>query len=317
MPQNYEHINRYERETIAEMRRNGVGWDLIGARLGRAGSSVWREYRRNRSCGGEYYPHAADEMAEKRRHIARKPLKIRGEIKAEVESKLKSYWSPEQIEGRFELEGREMASMMTIYNYLHTEEGEKHREYLRGPGGKRRENKKKFERIHDRVMISERPEEAAGRAVEGHWEGDTIRGPMKSSVCIMTMVDRKSMYLATGKMPTRAARHLNDAVEKATIGLPVKTLTVDNGMEFASHKKLSEKIDADIYFAHEGCPWERGLDENTNGLLRQFFPKGTDLEGVSEIELTHVTELINNRPRKALGFRTAKEVMTDYISRIE
>ena len=314
MPQNYEQINRYEREIIAEMRRNGESWNSIGARLGRAGSSVWREYHRNCRPSGEYFPHAADEMAAKRRHIPRKPRKIQGEIRKLVDSKLKLYWSPEQIEGRCKLEGVEMASMMTIYNFLGTPEGVEYNEYLRGPGKARRENKRKYARIHDRVMITERPVEADKREEEGHWEGDTIRGPMKSSACIMTMVDRKSMYLITGKMPTRAARHLNDAVGKSVAGLPVKTLTVDNGMEFASHKKLSKMIGAAIYFSHEGCPWERGLDENTNGLLRQFIPKGTDLDSVSELELEHITELINNRPRKTLGFQTPKEVMGKYVS---
>jgi len=314
MPQNYEHINRYEREIIAEMRSNGEGWNSIGARLGRAGSSVWREYQRNRSGEGEYFPHAADDMAEKRRHIARKPHRISGEIEVSVNKKLEAYWSPEQICGRFDMEDKDMASIMTIYNYLATQEGSEYRKYLRGPGAKRMENKKKFERIHDRAMITERPREADERMEEGHWEGDTIRGPMKSAVCIMTMVDRKSLYLATGKMPSRKAKHLNEAVERASDGVPLKTLTVDNGMEFASHKKLSGKIGADIYFAHEGCPWERGLNENTNGLLRQFFPKGRDLESVSETELANATELINNRPRKSLGFKTPNEVMGEYIS---
>lgn len=315
MPQNYEHINRYEREIIAEMRRNGEGWNAIGERLGRAGSSVWREYQKNRSEAGTYLPHDADAMAEKRRHIPRKPRRITGEIKLEVDRGLKQYWSPDQIEGRSKLYGMDMASLMTIYNYLGSEDGQELRKYLRGPSRKRRQNKQIRKRIHDRVMISERSSEAENRSEAGHFEGDTIRGPMTSSACILTMVDRKTRYLVAKKVNSRKAKDLNYAAENALDGLTIKTLTVDNGMEFASHKELSGRIDAEIYFAHSGCPWERGTNENTNGLIRQFFPKGMDLEGVGDDEIEHVTGLINNRPRKMFGYRTAIEMVAECMSK--
>lgn len=259
---------------------------------------------------GKYLPHAADEMAEQRRHIPRKPRKIAGEMKNQVEQKLKQYWSPEQIEGRAKLEGYAMACFMTIYNYLDTEEGRGCRQYLRGPSKRRKTNKKKHQRIHERTMIDKRPEEAEERKEPGHFEGDTVRGPMTSGSCIMTLTDRLTMYLATGKLDGRKAAYLNEAAENVAESMPIKTITVDNGMEFASHKELKEKTGADIYFAHPGCPWERGGNENINGLLRQFFPKGTDFDDVSEEELAHATDLINNRPRKLLGYKTPEEVKT-------
>lgn len=308
MPQNYEHINRHEREIIAEMRGNGKGWDAIGAGLGRAGSTVFREYHRNQTSGGRYLPRAADEMAEQRRHIPRKPRKVAGEMKKHIEDKLGEYWSPEQIVGRGRQEGFAMMTFMTIYNFLATEEGQKNRQYLRGPDKRRKRNKKSCERIHDRVMIDKRPQKAEGREEPGHWEGDTVRGPMKSASCIMTLTDRSTMYLKTAKLSSRKAADLNEAAAKVAKELPFKTITVDNGMEFASHKDLKMETGADIYFAHPGCPWERGGNENTNGLLRQFFPKGTDFEDVAEEELAHFTALINNRPRKTLGYKTPEEV---------
>ena len=312
MPQNYEQINKYEREIIAEMRGNRKGWDAIGARLGRSGSSAWREYHRNQTSGGKYLPGAADKMAEQRRHIPRKPRKIAGEVKKQVEQKLEQYWSPEQVEGRAKLEGYAMACFMTIYNFLETEEGQEYRQYLRGPGKKRKTNKKKHQRIHDRTMIDKRPKEAEERKEPGHCEGDTVRGPMTSGSCILTLTDRLTLYLATAKLDGRKAAYLNEAAEKVAESMPMRTITVDNGMEFASHKELKEKTGADIYFAHPGCPWERGGNENANGLLRQFFPKGTDFDDVSIEELAHATDLINNRPRKKLGYKTSEEVKATF-----
>lgn len=314
MPQNYEHINRYEREVIAQMRKNKKGWDEIGKSLGRCGSSVWREYQRNRGSNGEYFPRAADAMAEKRRHIARRPRKIAEEMADKIKEDLSKFWSPVEIMGRGLKDGYDMMAASTIYNFLKTEEGLPYSQYLRGPDKKRKSNRKKFERIHDRTMITERPEEVELRKKGGHWEGDTVRGPITSRCCVMTMVERASLFLVAAKLDEYKGACLNAAAEKEMKGLPVKTITVDNGMEFASHKKLSEMVDADIYFAHPGCPWERGLNENTNGLLRQFFPKGTNFENITEEELAYYIDLLNDRPRESLGFMTPGEVMTELMA---
>ena len=312
MPRAYEQISRYEREVIAQMRKEAAGWTVIGRRLGRAPSTIYREYHRNRSEEG-YLPHRADEEAAARRRVARRPRRIVGPVGRWVTEGLRRYWSPDQIQGRGVKEGQAPLSFMTIYRYLERPEGMRYRRYLRGPSPQRRQNRTVRERIHDRVMIDQRPPEAEGRTQVGHWEGDTVRGPMKSSACVMSLVERTSQFLVARRLAERSAEQLNDSARQAMKGLPFKTLTVDNGMEFASHKKLEELTGASIYFAHEKSPWERGLNEQVNGLIRQFFPKGTDFSKVSPAQLRRVVTLLNQRPRKSLGYKTPNEVMRSQI----
>jgi IS30 family transposase len=311
MPRTYEHVNGYEREVIAQMLREDSGWSVIGRRLGRAPSTIYREYRRNRTADG-YMPRGADRVAMARRRVARRPRRMVGAVRHWVTRGLKGYWSPEQIEGRGAREGRSSLSLMTIYRYLESPHGMRYRKYLRGPGKRRRHNRKFRERIHDRVMIDQRPKQVEARKQVGHWEGDTVRGPMKSSACLMSLVERKSQFLVSRLLAERNGETLNSSAHRAVKHLPFETLTVDNGMEFASHKKLEQLTGASIYFAHEKCPWERGLNEQVNGLLRQFFPKGTDFSRVSPAQLRRAVRLINERPRKSLGYRTPKEVMAKH-----
>lgn len=311
MPRTYEQISGYEREVIAQMLKEHAGWTAIGSRLGRSPSTIYREYQRNRTADG-YMPRRAHNKAWARRRVARRPRRIRGTVRDWVTRGLRRYWSPEQIEGRGALEGHLSLSLMTIYRYLERPEGTKYRRYLRGPSKRRRRNRQVRERIHDRVMIDQRPEAVERREQIGHWEGDTVRGPIKSPFCAMTLVERKSQYLVARLLKERSGRALNTAARGAIKGLPFKTLTVDNGMEFASHKHLEECTGASIYFAHEKCPWQRGLNEQVNGLLRQFCPRGTDFREVSAAQLRRAVRFINERPRKSLGYRTPKEVMATH-----
>ena len=308
MPRTYEQLNRYEREVIAQMLKEEAGWSAIGRRLGRAPSTVYREYYRNRRPEG-YLPRRAHHEAMGRRHMARRPRRIVDGVHRWVSGGLKQYWSPEQVEGRGAREGRGPVSLMTIYRYLEGPEGMSYRRYLRGPGKRRRHNRKVRKRIHDRVMIDERPKAVEERQEVGHWEGDTVRGPMKSAACLMSLVERRSQFLVARLLAERTGEALNGSARRAMKQLPFRTLTVDNGMEFASHKKLEEYTGVSVYFAHEKSPWERGLNEQVNGLLRQFFPKGTDFSKVSPAQLRRAVRLLNNRPRKSLGYRTPSEVM--------
>jgi len=157
-------------------------------------------------------------------------------------------------------------------------------------------------------MIDQRPAEVEKRERLGDVEGDTVRGPMKSSACILTLVDRSSQYLMARLLADRSAKTLNRAVQLVTKSCLIRTLTVDNGMEFAGHKELAERTGVDVYFAHEKCPWERGLNEQVNGLLRQFFPKGTDFSKVAPAQVRRAAHYINGRPRKTLGYKTPNEV---------
>lgn len=309
MPRAYEHLSRFEREIIAHMLGKSYSWVDIGEQLNRSVSTVWREYHRNRESDGHYRVRVAHERSLARRRRARRPRLIVGEVRREVTRGLKRYWSPDQIHGRGDREGEAMTSVMTMYRFLDRPEGQEYRKYLRHSDRARRRRKAIHERIHERVMIDERPREVEERREVGHWEADTVRGPMKTSSCVMSVVERVSQYLVARLLPERNAEHLNRAMAASMKGFPLKTVTVDNGMEFASHKELKKKTGASVYFAHEKCPWQRGLNEHENGLLRQFFPKGTNFETVSPAQLRRAICLINNRPRKSLGYRTPKEVM--------
>jgi len=214
------------------------------------------------------------------------------------------YWSPEQIEGRRKLKAMEPISRMTIYRHI-DEHPEELAEYLRGP----KKQTPKRERIHGRVMIYDRPGIVDLRSRMGDWEGDTIRGPMRSKECIATHVERRSYYLVARKMQQCNSNQMNKETIAGMKGLPIHTLTVDNGMEFGSFKKLENALGIQVYFAEEKKPWQRGRNENTNRLLRQFFPKGTDFSGVNPREVEQAVGLLNNRPRKALNYKTPKAIM--------
>lgn len=309
MPRAYEQLNRFEREIIAFMLSTSCSWVDIGKQLNRSVSTVWREYHRNREPDGRYWVREAHKRSLKRRHLARRPQVIVGGVKSDLVGGLRRYWSPDQIHGRGVQAGGVMPSVMTMYRFLDRPEGQAYRKYLRHSDRGRRRRKAIHERIHDRVMIDERAPEVEDRREVGHWEADTVRGPMKTSSCVMSVVERVSRYLVARLLPERNAENLNRAMAASMKGLPLKTVTVDNGMEFASHKELKNKTGASVYFAHEKCPWERGLNEQSNGLLRQFFPKGTDFGTVSPAQLRRAICLLNNRPRKSLGYRTPKEVM--------
>jgi len=305
MPRSYEQLNRLEREYIAVRRRQGATQAQIARELGRHGSTIGREIRRNRNARGYYYSIHAHHLALERRRKVRKPKKLAsGPLRRSVERALRMYWSPEQVEGRRQLKGMKPISRMTIYRHI-DEHPEELTEYLRAP----EKRKSKRERIHGRVMIYDRPEIVEQRLRVGDWEGDTIRGPIHSRACVATHVDRKNYYLVARKLQQCNGDQMNQETILGMEGLPIHTLTVDNGMEFASFKKLEQALGIQVYFAEEKKPWQRGRNENTNRLLRQFFPKGTDFSGVNPREVEQAVGLINNRPRKALNYRTPKAVM--------
>jgi len=307
MPLRYEHLSKMEREYIAVNIRKGRSLNSIADSLGRAVSTISREVRRN-GLGTVYLHRRAHRKALKRRHRPRR-LRILDDaaVRREVELRLKAYWSPEQIGGRWKLKkGRSVVSRTTIYRMIH-EDPARWLRYLRGPPRR----KKKYERIRERKMIDQRPVEVARRSRCGDWESDSIRGPIRSPAGLMTHVERATKYLVSGLLADRKASTFNALSKKLLASLPVLTLTVDNGMEFGCFKELEQALGADVYFAHEKCPWERGLNENTNRLLRQFFPRGTNFAAVSPAQLSRAVDLLNSRPRKSLGYRTPKEAMIE------
>ena len=308
MPYPYEQLSRRERDHIAMRRRQGVSRRAVGRELGRAASTIGRELRRNGQEDRGYFSRRADERAQERRHRPRRRPKMTGwELRGQVEGALKSYWSPEQISGRGSLLGWEPVSRTTIYRHIQQDEA-KYQPYLRGPIPRR--NRGRYQRIRGQQLIDERPAEVERRERVGDWESDTLRGPIATEGCLVTHVERRTRYLVVRRMKDRQARELNRQTIQAMKGLPVHTLTVDHGMEFGCFGELEAHLGAKVYFAHKRCPWERGLNENTNRLLRQFFPRGMDLTLLSPADVRRAEELLNNRPRKCLGYRTPKETMS-------
>lgn len=318
----YGHFSIEEREIIALRLAEGKSPKQISKELGRHHSSVSAEIERN-SIEGDYYPARAQALADDRRRNSKSPWKMNApRVAWYVKAGLKRRWSPEQIAGRMQADHPEEEEMRisytTIYHWIHEDkrQGGRWRTFLRQSRKRRRkrygtgENRGK---IKGRVDIDERPSEVTEKARLGDWEGDTVEGA-KGSGYLTTMVDRKSQYLVLGRSETKQA-----AAIRRTIGrsfhrhgeLPCETVTLDNGKEFAEHEKLGERLGADVYFAKPYHSWERGLNENTNGLLRQYFPKGVDFSKITAYHLKKVENELNDRPRKTLDYRTPREVMRE------
>jgi IS30 family transposase len=317
------YLSLAEREEIAVGVAAGLGLREIGRRLGRPASTVSREVSRN-SRRGRYRAVAAQARAAAR---ARRPkpakLAVNTQLRQWVQDKLEMKWSPEEISARLVLEfpGRpEMrVAPETIYQSLYVQgRGALRRELARQlrTGRALRKPRRKAEerrgRIAGMTMIADRPAEAGDRAVPGHWEGDTIAGKGGKSQ-IGTLVERTTRFtmliaLPGGKSPDAFA----DAVTPVIAGLPDalrRSLTWDQGTEMHRHAQIAVAADCAIYFCDPHAPWQRPGNENTNGLLRQYFPKGTDLSAHSPQRLQAVADELNGRPRKVLGWKTPAEAM--------
>lgn len=313
----YGHLSIDERESIMKMVAQGYSFGEIAERLGRHKGTISREWRRNISSTGQYQPHLAQRYYQRRRAAAKEPYRLEedGRLRRYVRSKLQRYWSPEQISGRIQKEYQIVISPVTIYSWIYRnrEPGDELYKYLRQSHRRRRKRRGSQERrgqIPDRRMIDKRPKVVNERKRIGDWEGDTVEGS-KGSGYITTHVERKARYTVAVKVEDKSADTVTQATLKAMKKLPpekVKTITFDNGKEFAGFKQLERGLKIRSYFAWPYHSWERGTNENTNGLLRQFFPKGMDFRQVHQPELDKAVDLLNNRPRKCLNYRTPTEV---------
>jgi transposase, IS30 family len=329
-PAGGRYLSLAEREEIAVGLAAGDGVRVIAARLGRAPSTVSREVRRNGLSRGAYRAVAAQRRAEDR---ARRPktakLAGNGELREYVQGRLRKRWSPEEISARLKLEFPDRPEMRvsheTIYQSLYVQgRGALRRELaasLRTGRALRRPRRKEGERrgrIKDMVMISERPAEAADRAVPGHWEGDLLVGAAGKSA-IGTLVERTTRFTMLVPLPAgRDAVAVAEALTPVIASLPDalrRSLTWDQGWEMRSHVQIAVDADCEIYFCDPHSPWQRGSNENTNGLLRQYFPKGTGLGGHSPAHLAAVAGELNGRPRKTLGWKTPAEALAEILDR--
>jgi len=314
------HLTLEEREILAHLHRTGKMQTQIAERLGRSKSTISRELRRNRSRNG-YWTVAAQRKAERRRSERPWVAKMqRLEVRRYVRERLQHRWSPDQIAGRshsdFPHDRRRQISHQTIYAWIRAEEasGKHWQRYLRRLGRKRRAWEKRG-RLPASVSIEGRPAVVDRRSRYGDWEGDTIVGANRRGGAV-TLVDRKSGYLLLGKVPNLQAATVRQAAARRYATTPAtlrKTLTLDNGKEFAEHEQLEVEAALTIYFAKPYCAWQRGTNENTNGLIRQFFPKGTDLANIPEHRFNKVQQLLNDRPRKRLGYRSPNEVLASRL----
>jgi transposase, IS30 family len=314
------HLTLEEREVIVHMHRAGKLQVQIADRLGRSKSTICRELRRNRSRNG-YWAVAADRKAQTRRSQRPWISKLqRAEVRRYVQERLRQYWSPDQIAGRshddFPHDRRRQISHQTIYTWVETEAaaGKHWQRYLRRLGRKRPERENRG-RMRACVSIEGRPAVVDRRSRFGDWEGDTIVGANHRGGAV-TLVERKSGYLLLGKVPNLQAATVRQAAAQRYQSTPAvlrKTLTLDNGKEFAEHELLAIAAALKIYFAKPYSAWQRGTNENTNGLIRQFFPKGTDLANIPEHRFNKVQQLLNDRPRKRLGYRSPNEVLASRL----
>ena len=318
----YKHFTLAERGKLELMLEQKMTYTAIADKLGRHRTSVMREIRRNQRRAG-YNAEQAQKQYLKRRKACRPKGKLNyyGPLREYVMEKIAlEHWTPQLVAGRLALEYPDTPKMRvsheTIYRKIYTtghyldllrkelpQARKKRRK--RGQGKHRR-----GPNIRNRVSIAERPADVETRKEFGHWEGDTVVGKNQDGF-IVTLVERKSRLLAATKTETKRANEVRQAVIDALQDRPVswvKTITVDNGTEFADHQTISNELGVSIYYADPYSAYQRGSNEQVNGLIRRRLPKGTSFKGLTQQHLDEIVENINNRPRKCLGYRTPNEV---------
>jgi transposase, IS30 family len=322
----YKHLAQEERYYIWLSIANKVSISKIARDLKVARSTVQRELKRNCRLGKAYEPYHAQLIAKSRRSHAssQKQFKrIRPKLRQYITDRLSDGWSPEQISGRLRKKKLKTVSHQTIYAYVRHDKAKGGSLYKLLPHKGKKYNYKALNKytgpIKDRVDISKRPAVVTRKARIGDFEADTVVGKKSGSYrCLLTMVDRKSKYSFIRKLHAKTAFHVQKAIEDihSNTIIPFKSITPDNGGEFAHHKQIQENIDCPFYFARPYRSTDRGLNEHTNGLIRRYLPKRTDFAKVSNDIIQQIQDHLNNRPRKVLGFLTPKEVMLKHLKRI-
>lgn len=307
-------ITLEERYAINAMRKQRYSIRAIAAEIGRAPSTVSRELRRNRRPSGRYVPSVAHSYAVARRRRSRRNARIGPEVWTAVDRYLRLDWSPEQVSGFLRDERIMHISHEAIYVHVWADKraGGELWTHLRQATKRRRKRYGAYDsrgRLAGKRHISERPPEVEGRIEIGHWEIDTVMGNEHGRNSVLTMVERATGYLVMGKLERHCAA---DATARCVEliqreGGRVATITADNGTEFHSYKQIEEATGVEFYFATPHHSWERGTNENTNGLIRQYLPKRTSFAHVTQADCDAIAAKLNSRPRKRLGYRTPEE----------
>jgi transposase, IS30 family len=317
----YKQLTQEQRYFIYQLNKIDFNQSEIALEIGVDKSTVSRELKRNTGARG-YRPQQAHYKALDRRLKASKAIKMTQPNIDLVEEKLVEQWSPEQVSGWLLSEHNFSLSHERIYQHIWQDkrQGGDLFQHLRRQGKKYQKRgsngKQSRGQIIDRISIEGRPQAVDDKKRVGDWEIDTVIGKGHSGA-LVTIVERKTLYTLIARVYGKCA----DGVTQATIKLlepfvhRVHTITADNGKEFAYHKKITEALKTAFYFAHPYHSWERGLNENTNGLIRQYFPKNTDFKTVGDLDVYNVMQKLNNRPRKSLGFKTPLQMMQKSFAR--
>jgi IS30 family transposase len=330
MDRRNKHLSSEERGVIFSEQNIGSSQGAIGRLLGRPASTICRELARGRQADGSYCPTVARRVYDERRMRCRRVRRlVEGSVlhRFVYDHLVHRRWSPEQIAQRLRAmnQGDPSArvSHETIYVAIYAQPrgGLKAAmvEALRQAKparGRRRTTLAGSAMVPESLRIIHRPEEIEARLVPGHWEGDLIKGAFNRS-SVGTLVERKTRFVVLCKMKGNGADAVLDSFTRQLKRLPValrKSMTYDRGSEMACHPELARRLKIDIWFCDPHAPWQRGSNENTNGLLRQFMPKGTNLGDASQTWLNDVAALMNNRPRKTLGWKTPAEAMADELA---
>jgi IS30 family transposase len=329
MGHHYEHLGAFERNFIQRELNLKSSRRKIASALGRSVSTVSREIRRNgggsapsAGCGGYDAAGAGSQTAQRRR---RGPVRLAEGtcLREHVFGQIRKGWSPQQISGRLKhMQSAEQVSHETIYQTIYVLPRGELRKQIIGLLRQGRKLRRPRSQGKDRrggligmVSVHERPLDVFTRQLPGDWEGDLIKGAANAS-CIGTLVERKSRYVTLSKMKNCGADAALKGFSRALSRVPktmLKSLTYDQGKEMARHEELARRLKIKVYFCDPHSPWQRPSNENTNGLIRQYLPKGIDLSIYSQKDLDRIAESLNTRPRKTLGFQTPQEVFNTEI----
>lgn len=319
MPQGYHHVTRDIRSQIYALKAIGTSLRKIAVLVGHDVSTISREIKRNTGGRGYRYKQADAMAIERRSNASRRPKKLTPALVTTIIEKLQEQWSPEQISGRLKAQGIASISHEAIYQLVWNDkrDGGALYQHLRHHGkkyNKRSSGKAGRGCIPNRVDIDERPAIVEQKIRIGDWEGDTIIGA-KHQGAIVSHVERFSKFTLLKKVDNKTSELVTQAtIEKlGQTSLPVLTITYDNGKEFSEHTKITKTLKTDCYFAKPYHSWERGLNEHTNGLVRQYLPKSTDFTKVSDERVQLIADKLNNRPRKILNYKTPLEVVMMHL----
>lgn len=315
----YKHITIEERACIKKMRSEGSSIRAIARCLDRSPSTISRELRRNKGRNGVYHPVTAQRLYYERKDNCGRRISINYDIQKYINDKINLNWSPEQIYFRAKLERPALwiPSFSTIYRWIHLgliAKGDMRKLRRKGKFKRPQETRGRF---NVGKTIKKRPKSVYKREEIGHWEADTVESGRvghvrKSSYCLVTLVERKSRYTLSVVLPNRREELVTQAIINMMSVLPkhmVKTITCDRGKEFSGYEKVESSLNCDVYFADPYCSWQRGTNENTNGLLREYYPKGMDLSLVTPNDLEEKIGRLNTRPRKCINFYTPQEIL--------